>query len=75
MPSGVKIAKFVGGLIEVCFLVSFVYECGKETGRKEQQEETAQQAQDSSLIDAKDFVEMLKNVDKEVISKARFTVK
>lgn len=75
MPSGVKIAKFVGGLIEVCFLVSFVYECGKEAGRKEQQEETAQQAQDPSLIDAKDFMEMLKNVDKEVISKARFTVK
>lgn len=74
MPSGVKIAKFVGGLIEVCFLVSFVYEIGKEAGRKEQ-EETAQQAQDPSLIDAKDFMEMLKNVDKEVINKARFTVK
>ena len=73
MPSGVKIAKFIGGIVEVCFLLSFVYEVGKEAGRKEQ-EEIAQQVQESSSINMKDFVEMLKNVDKNVVDKARLTV-
>ncbi len=73
MPSGIKIAKFVGGVIEVCFLISFVYEVGREAGRKEQVEEAAQQVQENTL-NMEDFIKMLKNVDKNVVDKARLTV-
>ncbi len=69
MPSGIKMLKFLGGIIEVGFILSFVYEYGKEVGRKEQQETAALQQADTSL-NMKEMIDILKNVDKNSVEKA-----
>ena len=64
MPSGIKMLKFLGGIVEIGFILSFVYEYGKEVGKKEQQET------DTSL-NMQEMIDILKNVDKNAVNKAR----
>jgi len=70
MSSGIKILKFLGSVVEIGFILSLMYEIGKEVGRKEQQETDALQQSDNSLS-GYDLVDILKNVDKNAIDKAR----
>lgn len=73
MPSGIKMLKVLGGIVEIGFILSFVYEFGKEVGRKEQQETDAIQQADTSLnsLNTKELIDILKNVDKNAVNKAR----
>ena len=70
MPSGIKMLKFLGGIVEVVFVLSFVYEFGKEVGRKEQQDNDALLQNDNS-ISMKELTDIIKQIDKNAIEKAR----
>lgn len=76
MPNGIKMLKFLGGIVEVCFILSFVYEIGREAERREQREIIAKQTQSESQFKMKELIDILKRVDKNAVDKARFvTVK
>lgn len=68
MPSGFKIAKFIGGIIEVAFFGIFMYECGKEAGKREYASQTSLENQNSMSVD--DIREIFINIDKDAIKKA-----
>jgi len=69
--SGIKIVKFLGGVVEVCFLVSFIYECGKAAGRRELEEELEESKNNPKKRNT--FVDILKNVNTNTAKKtARF---
>ncbi len=72
MPSGIKMLKVLGGIVEIGFILSFVYEVGKEVGRKEQQDTDALQTDPAlNSFNTKELIDILKNVDKNAVDKAR----
>jgi hypothetical protein len=68
MPNGFKIAKFIGGMIEVIFFGMFMYECGKEAGKKEYALQASLENQNSISVD--DIREFLNKIDKDTVEKS-----
>lgn len=68
MPSGFKIAKFIGGMIEVVFFGMFMYECGREVGKREYASQASLENQNSISDD--DIRKIFINIDKDTVEKA-----
>ena len=67
MPSGFKIAKFIGGFIEVMFFGMFMYECGREAGKREYASQASLENQNASVDDVR---KVFINIDKDTVEKA-----
>ena len=70
MPNGFKIAKFIGGMIEVIFFGMFMYECGKEAGKKEYALQASLENQKSVNVDDIDIRDLFIKFDKDEVGKS-----